>query len=89
MKGGVDIILVQQDFDRWSANAQIPDVRPMAYLSGCVVSLGDYQGVGLVQLVVQGAGIMVAMDVVRGVDDDAAFFLALDESDGGTGKCRR
>ena len=26
---------------------------------------------------------MVAMDVVRGIDDDAAFVLALDESDRG------
>ena len=26
---------------------------------------------------------MVAMDVVRGIDDDAAFFLALDKSDRG------
>ena len=53
----------------------------MSYLSGCVVSLGDRKGVGLVQLIIEGVGIMVTMDVVGGIYYDAPFVLALDKPD--------
>ena len=83
MEGGVDVVLVQENLDLRCTNSQIPDVRPMAYLSRCVIGLGNRHGIGLIQLIIESTSVMVAMDVVGRIYHDTAFFLAFNKPNRG------
>ena len=82
MEGGVNVILIKENFLAGVGHPQLPDVSPMTHLSRRVESRRTLDGVLFVHAVVECARVAGIRYVGGRVDDDATLVLALDEADG-------
>ena len=81
VKSGIDVILVQESLREGVTDAEVPDVQLMEPLIRCVECTRDLLMVGALHMIIEGAGIVLIVNVGGGVQHNSSITVAEEEYD--------